>query len=90
MGKGKIHYIEVVSTSEEEIDDEENGVIHNIHMNQREDEQGLHAQGGDVSPHHHAGIKKVIIASIKGVPKFNTFWMKVVAQGQRATMLVDG
>ena len=44
MGKGKIHYIEVVSDSEEEIDDEENGAIHNIQMNQREDEHVLHAQ----------------------------------------------
>jgi hypothetical protein len=76
MGKGKIHYIEVVSTSEEEIDDEENGVIHNIHMNQREDEWVLHEQGEEVPPHHDAGVKKVPLASISGVPTFNTFQMK--------------
>jgi hypothetical protein len=90
MGKGKIHYIEVVSDSEEETDDEENGAIHNIQMNQREDEQVLHAQGEEVPPHHDAGIKKVTLASISIVPKFNTFRMKGVLQGHRETMLVDG
>ena len=32
MGKGKIHYIEVVSNSEDEMDEEGSGAIYNIGM----------------------------------------------------------
>jgi hypothetical protein len=35
LGKGKIHYIEVVSDSEQEIDDEEGGSIHIMQANHR-------------------------------------------------------
>ena len=35
-------------------------------------------------------IKKSIIASISGVPKFNTFRMIRVLQGQRVTILING
>jgi hypothetical protein len=35
-----------------------------------------------VPPHHDVGIKMVTIDSISGVPKFNTFQMKGVVQGQ--------
>jgi len=46
---------------------------------------------GEEGPAHHAaGIKKATIASISGVPKFNTFRMKGVVHGQRETILVDG
>jgi hypothetical protein len=90
MGKGKIHYIVVVFDSEEEMDAEENGAFHNIQTNQREDERVLHAQGEEVPPHHNARIKNVTLASINGVPKFNTFRMKGVLWGQRATLLLNG
>jgi hypothetical protein len=40
MGKGKIHYIEVVSDSEDEEGEEEMGVIHNLEVNQGEEEKG--------------------------------------------------
>jgi len=90
LGKGKIHYIKVVSDSEEETDDKEGGAIHNIQMSHREEEESLHAPGDEVPLHHDAGLKKVIIASMSGVPKFNTFRMKGVVQGQRETMLIDG
>jgi hypothetical protein len=90
LGKGKIHYIEVVSNSEEETDDEEGGAIHNIQVIHREEEQALHAQGDEVPLHHDAELKKVTIASMSGVPKFNTFQMKGVVQGQWETMLING
>jgi hypothetical protein len=34
--------------------------------------------------------KKVIIASISGVPKFNTFEMRGVLQGQKVSIPIDG
>ena len=33
MGKGEIHYIEVIFDSEDDMDEEESGPIHNIDMN---------------------------------------------------------
>ena len=39
---------------------------------------------------NHVGIKKAVIASISGVPKFNTFRMRGVLQGQRVMILIDG
>jgi hypothetical protein len=41
--KGKIHYIEVVSDSEDEFDEEGSGVIHNMQLSHRETEQALQA-----------------------------------------------
>jgi len=40
--------------------------------------------------HNQLGIKKDVISSISGVPKFNTFRMRGVLQGQRVTILIDG
>jgi hypothetical protein len=37
-----------------------------------------------------ASDKKVTIASISGVPKFNTFTMRGVLQGQKVLVLIDG
>jgi hypothetical protein len=54
LGKGKIHYIEVVSDSEEETNDEEGGAIHNIQVSHREEEQALHAQCDEVPLHQEA------------------------------------
>jgi hypothetical protein len=90
LGKGKIHYIEVVSDSEEETDDEEGGAIHTMQENHKEEEEALHAQGNEASLPPDVGLKKVTIASMSGVPKFNTFRIKGVVQGQRETMLIDG
>jgi hypothetical protein len=42
--KGKIHYIEVVSDSEDEFDEEESGVIQNMQLSHRETEPALQAQ----------------------------------------------
>jgi hypothetical protein len=52
--------------------------------------QALRAQNEEVLSPHEEGLKKVAIASMSRVPKFNTFRMKGVVQGQRATMLIDG
>jgi hypothetical protein len=41
-------------------------------------------------PYPDVGLKKVTIASMSGVPKFNTFQTKGVVEGQRATVLIDG
>jgi hypothetical protein len=68
MGKGKIHYIEVPSDSEEEDDV---GHLQNMEVAQAEEEAMC----------KQAGIKKVVIASISGVPKISTFGMRVVLQG---------
>jgi hypothetical protein len=46
MGKGKIHYIEVVSDSEDEMDEEESGAIYNIGMHQRGGRKDLTCTGG--------------------------------------------
>jgi hypothetical protein len=90
LGKGTIHYIEVMSDSEEETDDEDGGATHTMQTNHKEEEEDLHAQGSGASLPPDVGLKKVTIASMSGVPKFNTFWIKGVVQGQRATVLIDG
>jgi hypothetical protein len=36
------------------------------------------------------GEKKITIASISGVPKYSTFRMRGVLQGQRVSVLIDG
>jgi len=50
----------------------------------------LYAQGSGASLPPDVGLKKVTIASMSGVPKFNTFQTKGVVEGQRATVLIDG
>jgi hypothetical protein len=85
-GKGKIHYIEVLSDSEEEDDV---GHLQNMEVTQVEEEH-THEEEEEETMHKHAGIKKVVIASISGVPKFSTFRMRGVLQGQRVTILIDG
>jgi hypothetical protein len=37
-----------------------------------------------------AAGEKATLASISGVPKFNTFRMRGVLQGQRVSVLIDG
>jgi hypothetical protein len=89
LGNEKIHYIEVVSDSEE-TDDEEGRAVHTMQLNHKEKEEALHVQGNEASLPPDVELKKVTIASMSGVPKFNTFRMKGVVQGQRATVLIDG
>jgi len=86
MGKGKIHYIEVLSNSEEEDDV---GHLQNMEVTQ-EEEKHTHEEEEEEAMHKHAWIKRVVIASINGVPKFITFRMRGVLQGQRVIVLIDG
>jgi hypothetical protein len=85
LGKGKIHYVEVVYDSEEEEDDEDDGAIHTMQENLREEEEAiLDHETPD------KGHKKITISSMIGIPKFNTFRIKGVVQGKQATMLIYG
>jgi hypothetical protein len=84
LGKGKIHYVEVVYDSEEEADDENDGAIHTMQANLKEEEEALLDHAPD------KGHKKITIASMSGILKFNTFGIKGVVQGQRETVLIDG
>jgi hypothetical protein len=52
-----------------------------------EEEETMH---GEEEEEEEVAIKKTVIASINGVPKFNTFRMRGVLQGQRVTVLIDG
>jgi hypothetical protein len=81
MGKGKSHYIEVISDDEE---DEDFGHLQNIEaesLGQAEEEDAGHDLTSD---------EKVTLASINGVPKFNTFRMRGVLQAQKVSGLIDG
>jgi hypothetical protein len=80
MGKGKSHYIEVISNDE----DEDFGHLQNI-----EAKNPSQAKEEDAS-HDLTTNEKVTIASISGVPKFNTFRMRGVLQGQKVSVLIDG
>jgi hypothetical protein len=46
-------------------------------------------EGGEEADFGPAGEKKITIASINGVPKYNTLRMRGVLQGQRAFVLID-
>jgi hypothetical protein len=71
----------VISDDEEE---EYFGHLHNI-----EAEATRHAEEEDAS-HDLAIDEKVTLASIGGVPKFNTFRMRGVLQGKKVSVLIDG
>jgi hypothetical protein len=72
MGKGKAHYIEVIS-NDEEVEDF-------VHLQNIEAVATGHAKEEDAS-HDLATDGKVTLASISEVPKFNTFRMRGVLQG---------
>jgi hypothetical protein len=80
MSKGKAYYFEVISDDE----DEDFGHIQNMEAKtprQTEEEDASHGPTVD---------EKLTIASISGVPKFNTFRMRGVLQGQKVSVLNDG
>jgi hypothetical protein len=87
MGKGKVHYIEVVYDEEDVSEDE---VAHTHDSGKRSSE---------AKPPHldifedkslQEGFKKVTIATLSGVPRYYTFKIKGVFQGQGVTTLIDG
>jgi hypothetical protein len=85
MCKCKARYIEVISDDE---DEEYFGHLQNMEKNPPRidptmDEEG---EGPDFGLTRD---KKVTIASISGVPKFNTFRMRGVHQGQKVSVLID-
>jgi hypothetical protein len=58
----------------EEADDEDEGDIHTMQENLKEEEQSLQSHEAPIPP--EISHKKVTIASMSGVPKFNTFKIK--------------
>jgi hypothetical protein len=81
MGRRKAHYIEVTSDNEE---DEGFGHLQNIEANPTENTKEEDAS------HGLAANEKVTLASISGVPKYNTFRMRGVLEGQKVSVLIDG
>jgi hypothetical protein len=80
-GRGQVHYIEVTSDNEEE---EEIDQIQNIEAETLETtEEEIPGQDNTVK-------EKATLASINGVPKYNTFRMRGVLQGQKVLVLIDG
>ena len=70
MGKGKVHYIEVLS------DEEDDGEDETTHT------QGNGQRSGEVEPSHlevttetplQEGVNRVTIATLSGVPRYYTF-----------------
>jgi len=86
MGKEKIHYIEVLSDSEEE---DVVGHLKNMEVAQAKEEH-THGEEEEESMLKQTRIKKVVITSISGVKKFSTFKTKGVLHGQRIKILIDG
>jgi hypothetical protein len=76
MGKGKVHYIEVHSDS----DEEEEEVTQ---------EQG-NEQGGSSDEQPREEAKGVTIATLSGTPRYYTFRVRGVLWGQCVTTLIDG
>jgi hypothetical protein len=72
MGRGQVHYIEVTSDDEEE---DEYGQIQNMEA------KTLEVAEEEVPELDCAAGEKATLASISGVPKFNTFRMRGVLQG---------
>jgi hypothetical protein len=72
MGRGQVHYIEVTSDDEEE---DEYGQIQNMEA------ETLEATEEEVPELDCTIGEKATLASISGVPKFNTFRMRGVLQG---------
>jgi hypothetical protein len=82
MGRGQVHYIEVTSDNEEE---EDCGQIQNIEAETIETaEEEIPEQQNNMAEGN------ATLASISGVPKFNTFRMRGVLQGQKVSVLIDG
>jgi hypothetical protein len=81
MGKGKSHYIEVISNDEEE---EYFKHLQNIEADPLGNEEEEDAS------HDLVANEKVILASINGVPKFKNFRMRGVLQGNKVSVLIDG
>jgi hypothetical protein len=75
IGKGKAHYIEVLSDNEEEEE-------------AKKEEDGEKQKLADEKTHEE--VKSGAITTLLSVPRFHTFKIYSVVQGQRVTILIDG
>jgi hypothetical protein len=78
MGKGKVHYIEVLSDEEDDGEDE----THHIHdSGQRIGKaERPHLEVAEEKELHDR-VKKVTINTLLGVPKYYTFKVRGILQG---------
>ena len=74
-GKGKAHYIEVYSDSGDEEDEQD------------QEQEGLHTAEEE---QQQAETWEGVIATLSGIPRFHTFQVRGVLQGQRCTVLING
>jgi hypothetical protein len=81
MGYGQVHYIEVTSDNEE---DEDFGHIQNMEADNTKTAEE------EPTGHDSTTEERDTLASISGVPKYNTFRMRGVLQGQKVSVLIDG
>jgi hypothetical protein len=97
MGKWQIHYIEVESGSEEEDEDTEaptdsDSEAETIHEPEQQPKKPQVSAGAqpkeEAKPRRE--VKGGTIATLLGVPRYNTLRLKGLIQGQRMTTLVDG
>jgi hypothetical protein len=97
MGKGQIHYIEVESGSEEEDEDiqaptdsdSETETTHELEQQPKKPQiPGRAKPREEAKPRRE--VKGGTIATLSGVPRYNTLRLKGLVQGQRMTTLVDG
>jgi hypothetical protein len=97
MGKGQIHYIEVESGSEEEDEDieaptdsdSETETTHEPEQQPKKPQIPARAQPKEEAKPRRE-VKGGTIATLSGVPRYNTLRLKGLVQGQRMTTLVDG
>jgi len=81
MGCVQVHYIEVTLDNEE---DEDVGHIQNTEVDTIETAEE------EATCHDNAVEERSILASISGVPKYNTLRMRGVLQGKKVSLLIDG
>jgi hypothetical protein len=97
MGKGQIHYIEVESGSEEEDEDiqaptdsdSETETTHEPEQQPKKPQILARAQPQEEAKPRRE-VKGGTIATLSGIPRYNTLRLKGLVQGQRMTALVDG
>jgi hypothetical protein len=78
QGKGQAHYIEVHSYYDEEEEEQE------VALEQGKEEKE------ETEEKHSEEAKKVVIASLSGTPRFNTFRVTGIIRGQGVTASIDG
>jgi hypothetical protein len=71
MGKGKVHYIEVLFDEEDEGEEE----THCIPNGGQSSDETLHLEMTEQAPLQE-GVKKVTIATLSGVPRYYTFHIR--------------